>query len=204
MKNSADISIDGLILAGGQSRRMGEDKAQLLVAGKSLLQHHLNVMLPRVAKLYIADNRHVEEIKPEGVVYIHDHFLGSEGPLSGILSALAFSDADYLWVMSCDNYALPDAIFLLFKQVLLESDADIVCLKVAGRHQPLISMMRCNLDDSLSAYMASGARAVLRWYNSLNVAFIDVDEHVDVKNAAKNFWPNINTQEDYLALLKSL
>ena len=193
---SDNVEIDGLILAGGQSRRMGEDKAHLEVAGKTLLQHHVQQMLPQVMCLYVAANDRGEEENSPNICYIRDHFAGSQGPLSGLLAALERSDADYLWLMSCDNYGLPSDFLSQLKVALQESGADIACLSIAGRHQPLMSLMRCDLHDALAQYMASGARAVLRWYDCLDV--------VDVELPVDSFWYNINTRDDFQALLSSL
>lgn len=190
------LKVDGLILAGGQSVRMGEDKAQLQVNGEALLQYHIGVMQGSVDVLFVADNADAAVPVSGGVVHLKDKYMGSEGPLSGLLAALECSESEFLWVMSCDNYGLPKVLLSQLKESLIESGADVACLKIAGRHQPLISLMRCHLDKQLAVYMATGARAVLRWYDCLDV--------VDVELAADGFWCNINTQEDYQALLASL
>ena len=188
-------TLDGLILAGGQSRRMGQDKALLPVKGEPLLHHHINTMRPSVSKLYVAGNNVVTGLDVD-ISYINDSFSGSQGPLSGVLAALQQSDADLLWVMSCDNYNAPKDLASQLQTALQDSGADVACVKIAQRYQPLLSVMRTDLDVSLARYMADEQRAVFPWFNQLSVVAVELQ--------TEDFWCNLNTQEDYQALLASV
>ena len=188
--------IDGVILAGGQSRRMGQDKAQLSVNGVTLLDYHIAAMQPYVNQLFIAANNNVSSVKQGNSILIQDALVGSQGPLSGLLSALKLSDADYLWIMSCDNYGFDKALMDTLISTLQQGNADIACLSVFSRQQPLISVMRVDLHQSLADYLDAGHRAVMRWYKSLHV--------VDVQWDKPGFWSNLNTEDDFKALLASL
>lgn len=190
------VDIDGLILAGGQSRRMGQDKAHLEIAGLSLLEHHIKMMRPSVGQLFVAANDVVKEEHVADVVEIKDYFADSQGPLSGLLSALEHTAAEYLWVMSCDNFGLSIEVLDMLYSAIKDSGADIACVKVDGRTQPLIALLRADLQRNLALYMANGARAVLRWYDCLEVVTVDM--------ACNGHGYNINTIEDFEALKASL
>lgn len=195
-KNCHRVTVDGLILAGGQSRRMGQDKAHLEIAGLSLLEHHIKLMRPKVAHLFVAANHVLKERHVADVIEIEDYFADAQGPLSGILSGLHTSNAEYLWVMSCDNFGLSADVLDMLYSALNESGSDIACIEVDGRSQPLIALLKVHLKASLDSYMANGARAVLRWYDSVDV--------VTVKIKSDNQRYNMNTIEDFEAAKASL
>ncbi len=189
--------IDGLILTGGMSRRMGQDKSHLIVAGESLLTHHRRLICPEVERLFIATNQKVKAINPAlrtNECFIEDYYQTSEGPLSGVLSGLESSGAELLWVVSCDHYGLPKNILLKLTDALAGSGADIACVKSQGRRQPLICLMRIDsVKGHVKSYCRSGARSVLGCYDGLDVVDVVLDD--------LDFWANLNTQDDYAQLL---
>ena len=196
------VVVDGVILAGGQSRRMGRDKASLLVANKTLVSYLVELMAPRVGQLIIARGEQPSlgavAAAEDKLVVIRDFYRSSsEGPLSGLLAAMQLSGAEYLWVMTCDNYGLGGGILDALVQAVEESGADIAHARIAGRAQPLLALVSTRLAGSLEEYLESGQRSVMRWYGMQNTVVVDV-----VPESA-NF-SNINTPDDYQALLESL
>ena len=128
---------------------------------------------------------------------IKDFLSGSEGPLSGLLAAMQASIADYLWVMSCDNYGFTVEIKSILSGAIEESGADVAYLNIDGRSQPLLAMINVQLKDSLLLYLENGGRSVLKWYKTLNTKEIEISPD-------STFYCNINTPDDYQALLESL
>ena len=191
------MQVDGLILAGGQSRRMGQDKASLLVANKTLVSYEIEMMSPEVNQLIIARGEQPPVGAEHKVSIIKDFYNTSEGPLSGLLAAMQMSSADYLWVMTCDNYGFTAEIKHTLCEAIENSDADIAYLQIDGRLQPLLAMINTQLKESLLVYLEQGDRSVMRWYRTLNTIVVDVSPD-------SVFYSNINTPDDYQALLKSL
>ena len=191
------MMIDGLILAGGQSRRMGQDKASLMVANKTLVSYEIEMMAPEVNQLIIARGEQPPVGADSNVLIIKDFYQGSEGPLSGLLAAMQMSEADYLWVMSCDNYGFTVEIKHSLCRAIEASGADIAYAKINGRLQPLMAIIKTHLQDSLLVYLEQGERSVMKWYKTLNTVVVDISPETV-------FYSNINTPDDYQALLKSL
>lgn len=189
--------VDGLILAGGQSRRMGQDKASLMVANKTLVSYEIEMMSAEVNQLIVARGEQPPIGARDKIAIIKDFYSGSEGPLSGLLAAMQMSKADYLWVMTCDNYGFTAEIKHTLNKAIEESGADIAYAQIDGRLQPLIAMINTQLKDSLLVYLEQGDRSVLRWYKTLNTIVVDI-------TPSSLFYSNINTPDDYQALLKSL
>ncbi|WP_417807339.1 molybdenum cofactor guanylyltransferase MobA [Thioclava sp.] len=100
----------GLILAGGQGRRMGGvDKAQVMLAGRPLIAHVTDRLAPQVARLAISSNRAPDQFAPLLVLPDAPETLG-EGPLAGLLAGLdwaAQGGADALVCTPVDTPFLP-------------------------------------------------------------------------------------------------
>ena len=97
-----DKKIKGLVLAGGQSRRMGRDKALLVREGKSQLQHAVELLQEFLPEVFVS-TRADQDSDPERGRYqrIVDRYQNM-GPLAGILSALECAP-DFSWlVLACD------------------------------------------------------------------------------------------------------
>lgn len=96
------LPIYGLLLVGGKSQRMGQDKALLRYAAESQLER--GVVLLQSVCAQVAISQRAEQIypRPNGTISIHDQIENMKGPLCGILSAMrAYPKAHWL-VMACD------------------------------------------------------------------------------------------------------
>lgn len=187
---------DGVILAGGQSRRMGQDKALLPVAGKPLIMNQVDAMLPHVARLWLVSNRSLVLDLPESVHLLVDALAGSEGPLSGLLSALQSTHADYLWLSSCDSFGFGWQQAEPMLRQLQQENAEIVYWQQDSKAQPLLAVLKvAGLWANLEAYLQAGQRSVLGWYATVNAqAWVSAQPVV----------ANINTPDDYRRLLESI
>src|SRR4051812_48306686 len=97
-----DAPLLGLVLGGGQSRRMGRDKASLAYHGKPQIVHAWELLRQAGLEAYVSCRTDQAEAEGfQGLPQISDRFLGF-GPMGGILSALLFRrDAAFL-VLACD------------------------------------------------------------------------------------------------------
>ena len=102
--------IFGLILAGGQGRRMGGvDKAQVLLGARPLLSHVMDRLAPQVARVAVSSSRAPAQFAPLPVLPDAPERLG-EGPLAGLLAGLdwaAQDGADSLICVPVDTPFLP-------------------------------------------------------------------------------------------------
>src|SRR4030081_1578260 len=88
-------AILGLVLAGGQARRMGGgDKARLLIGGKTILEHVLARLKPQCARLVLNANGDPARFADTGLPVIPDTGPGSAAPLAGILAGLDWASAN--------------------------------------------------------------------------------------------------------------
>lgn len=159
----------GLVLAGGEGRRMGGvDKGLQPWRGEPLARHVLQALQPQVGRLLISANRHAEVYAGFGHPVLADPpGLAFAGPLAGMLAGLqAIPDDAWLLTAPCDSPLLPADL----AQRLLAATQPPGCdeplplaFAQAGREHPTHALLHARLREPLAGYLAGGGRAVLRW-----------------------------------------
>ena len=115
-------NILGTVLAGGKSQRFGEDKSQVKLAGKLLIDHMLTEIIDEFKELLIVSNNKISFHKSEKISIIEDFEKGL-GPLGGVLSAMKWikeNQKDYKWIATfpVDTPFFKRQIFKEFKLFL--------------------------------------------------------------------------------------
>jgi molybdenum cofactor guanylyltransferase len=149
----------GAILAGGQSRRFGSDKAKALVAGKPLLDHVADALRPQCAELVVAGRDW------PGIISIADLPESGLGPLGGLAGALDHAQRtgfDAVLSSGCDVLGLPaDLAELLGNGPVILDDLPIVGLWPAGLAGELIAWLGDPANRSVYRFADQiGARRV--------------------------------------------
>lgn len=101
----ADLNnITGVILAGGQGRRMGgEDKGLMVLNGRPLVEYLLDSLRPQSSTLLINANRNHHRYQRYGFPVIEDQVGNYQGPLAGFSTALQHADTDWIMTVPCDG-----------------------------------------------------------------------------------------------------
>ncbi|PXX97611.1 molybdenum cofactor guanylyltransferase MobA [Halomonas sp. LBP4] len=155
--------LSGMILAGGQGRRMGgRDKGLEPFAGRPLVAHVIERLEGRVAEVMINANRHLDVYRALADRVITDAEDGFQGPLMGIYSGLRAATTPWLVVVPCDSPALPDD--LVPRLVAGVGRADIAVAHDGERLHPVVALLRTALADDLAAALTAGERKIDRWY----------------------------------------
>lgn len=127
--------INGYILAGGKSSRMGTDKGLILFDGKAIIQHILEQFQPVTDKVVIVSNN--PEYEKFGVEVIADLFR-DKGPAGGIFTALSHSNTAKIFVLSCDMpFVTTAAIEYLIQHA---SRSQITIASHEGKSEPLFGV----------------------------------------------------------------
>ena len=184
----------GVVLAGGKSLRFGEDKSQVKLNNKSLIDHILSEILTEFKELLIVSNNSIEFNKSEKISIISD-FKNNLGPLGGVLTAMKWikdNNKDYQWISTFPT----DTPF--FKNQILKDCHDKINLKSGKlffiksnntRHN-IFGLWSIDLADKLEKDLENGDRKVEDWANKVGVNIIDMQFE---KNDP---FFNINTKED--------
>ncbi|MEJ2760549.1 MAG: molybdenum cofactor guanylyltransferase MobA [Gammaproteobacteria bacterium] len=183
-------AVTGVILAGGEARRMGgRDKGLIEIAGRPMVEYVIEALRPQVGALLINANRSRERYARFGYPVVADEFDGYNGPLAGMASCMRVAATDYIATLPCDSPNIPpDLVARLFLR-LREEQADIGVAHNGERMQPVFSLIRCALLDSLLDYLNGGERKIDRWFERHATAVVDFSDRPDT-------FINVNTPED--------
>jgi molybdopterin-guanine dinucleotide biosynthesis protein A len=183
------VTIVGLLLAGGQSRRMGGgDKALLPLAGRTLLDHVIDRVRPQVAALVLNANGEPSRFARFGLPVVPDSIADFAGPLAGILAGLDWAaanrpDCDVVVSVATDAPFLPADLVARLIEGMTKAGAELACAASHGQAHPVIGLWPVHLREALrEAVVTEGIRKVDRWtvrYRLATVQFPDETPGVD-------------------------
>ena len=180
-----------LILCGGQSSRMGEDKAALPMSGATLLERAAAFWSarPEVGAVLAAVGTPEHALSlPAGVTPVYDLFPGA-GPMAGLHAAFSGSDAELLYVSAVDMPFLTGDVL----PPLPAGDASVFTR--GGRPDPLLGVYRRSCLPALTAALERGQRKMSVLLDSLDAEYHELPEELTA------VLENLNTRSDYLRAL---
>jgi molybdopterin-guanine dinucleotide biosynthesis protein A len=199
------VNIIGLLLAGGQSRRMGGgDKTLRPIGGRPLLERVIERIRPQVAGLVLNANGDPQRFARFGLPVVADSVADFAGPLAGILAGLDWTaehrpDCPMIVSVPTDAPFLPNDLVAKLMAGLEAVGAELVCAESHGQPHPVVGLWPVRLRDELRrAVVEEGLRKVDSWtgrYRFATVAFNPAD---GVAGAIDPFF-NANRPEDFAA-----
>ena len=163
-----------IIMAGGDSRRMGIDKSMLPVNGRPLIERICQQLRGSFEQVLISAND-ASKFAFLDLAVVPDKVAG-QGPLMGIASALNASDNDLNFVVACDipRIELPFVRRLLCEAV--RGGADIV-LPVGGdgKQEPLFAVYRKSALEAIDKVLSSGGRKISDVFPLCTVKYIEME-----------------------------
>ncbi len=189
----------GLILAGGQGQRMGQqEKAWLLFRGQPLIHHALNAIKPVVSTVWISANQSQQRYQALGVKAISDPTMYRfYGPLAGILAGLHHCQTEYLLIMPCDMPLIQSHHLALIINELQNSHAEIAIAHDGVQLQPLLLAIKTQVKMGLTTFLAAGERKVSLWLTRHCCIIVDFSQQARI-------FTNLNTPAQLQALEQSL
>jgi molybdopterin-guanine dinucleotide biosynthesis protein A len=187
------VAATGVVLAGGASRRMGRDKAALLLDGKPLLARvvrRLRVALPEVIVVGPPERA---DLVP-GTRIIPDTWPG-RGPLGGIATALQVVSTPFAFVAACDMPFLEPALIRYL--LTLAPGYDAVVPRAERGTEQLHAIYARTCLPAATAMLAAGDLAVARLYAAIRVRLVPPNEWSPYDPAGLAL-TNINTPEDWV------
>ncbi len=192
--------VTGVLLAGGQSRRMGGgDKCLLPVAGRPMLAHAIDRLAPQVGALVLNANGRSERFADFGLPVAPDSVAGFVGPLAGILTgcrwaAAHHADHRFIVTAAADTPFFPTDLVARLVETAKDEEA-IVLAASGGRTHPVFGLWPVRLADDLESWLAVPEnRKILTWVNRHPNKMVEFDTG-DGDPAGDPFF-NINTPED--------
>ena len=185
-------TVTGVILAGGEARRMGgNDKGLITFANQPLVAHVIDHLAPQVEQLVINANRNIERYQQFGYPVISDSLSGFQGPLAGMLAGMQAAKTDYILTAPCDSPAPSAKLRQRMLESLLRSGKKIAVASDGKRIQPVFALIDCDLANDLEQYLAMGERKIDRWFAQQPMIEVNFADQLE---SFKNF----NHPEDLL------
>lgn len=187
------MAIAGVILAGGQGLRLGgADKAGLMLAGRSLLNHVADRLLPQVTHLAINANTILET--PGDLPVLADSVADFPGPLAGILAGMDWAAAqgiDRVISAAVDTPFFPDDLVSRLLGAAIQAAGGIALARTDDQLHPTFGLWPVDLRDQLRRDLGKGQRRVRSWAEARGCAYADFPSP-----GADDPFFNINTQAD--------
>jgi molybdopterin-guanine dinucleotide biosynthesis protein A len=180
--------VSGIVLAGGQGRRMGGvDKGLVHLRGKPMVAWVLERLAPQVGEIVINANQNLEAYAAFGHRVVPDDVGGFAGPLAGLHAGLAAVAHELAVTVPCDSPFLPADLVARLRAALGANELAVA--KTGDQPHPVFSLVRRSVHAHLGAFLAGGGRKIDAWYASLRVVEVPFDDEADA-------FRNINTREE--------
>jgi molybdenum cofactor guanylyltransferase len=156
--------IAGAILAGGQSRRMGENKASLSLAGTVLVERAMNRLRPQVSQLMLNVHERDSSLSVYGVPVVPDARGDHQGPLAGILASLRWAETS--GIASIATAAVDAPFFpldLVQRLTAAAQDKTMAVASSGGRLHPVFGLWDTALAGELERQIGKGLRSAQAW-----------------------------------------
>jgi molybdopterin-guanine dinucleotide biosynthesis protein A len=185
--------ITGVILAGGQGRRMGSvDKGLKLLRGKPMVQWVLERFAPQVDEVLINANQNLDTYAQFRCKVVPDEIGGFAGPLAGLHRGLSAAKHDLIATVPCDSPFLPLDLIARLYAALDDKQADLAVARTGDQPHPVFCLCRKSVLPGLTAFLQSGGRKIDAWYAALKVVEVLFDDEAEA-------FSNINTAEELRA-----
>lgn len=186
-----------LILAGGDSRRMGQDKAALVLDGKTLLDRVTATMQQVFPKVVVS----VRQLRNGVEVPQVCDGPAASGPLAGLIAGVAQADTPWVFAVACDMpFVTRDVVTHL---AALRKGFQAVVPVVGGYHQPLAAFYAASALETMRASLAAGDRSLRGTLEKLDVRYVSEAELREFDPQLRSFF-DLDTPQDFQAAQKQI
>jgi len=191
-----DNNILAVVLAGGKSKRFGEDKNLAKLGNITLLERVLKKVTQKFKKTLIVSNQNLNIKKLNSVIIVPDCIQGNLGPLVGVLTAMKWikkNNEKYQWVATfpCDTPFFDTSIVDEYKSKIKLNESSLYFVKSNEKRHNIFGLWSVKLIDTLEKDLVdNNYRKVERWADKIGVKIINI------KNDKFDSFFNINTKTD--------
>jgi len=186
-------AVTGIVLAGGQGRRMGGvDKGLVLLDARPLVAHVIERLAPQVGALIVNANQNAERYGAFGHPVVPDAVAGFAGPLAGLHAGMTAVATPFVVTVPCDSPFLPGDLVARLAAALDSAKADLAVARTFDQPHPVFALVRCTVLPHLAAFLASGGRKIDAWYATIANVEVAFDDEAEA-------FRNINTAAELAA-----
>lgn len=185
--------VTGIVLAGGQGRRMGGvDKGLVLLDGKPMIAHVLARLAPQVGSILINANQNHDRYAAFGAPVVPDAIGGFAGPLAGLHAGMTQAATSLVVTVPCDSPFLPADLVQRLATGMAANGAELAVARTFDQPHPVFALVRRDVLPHLAAFLAGGGRKIDAWYATLRIVEVAFDDEADA-------FRNINTRDELAA-----
>lgn len=187
----------GLILSGGENRRIPVPKGFLTVGGKAIIERSIDILGSIFGRVVISTNT-PERYFLLGVPLIGD-IMSEKGPMAGILSVFAVTGEDSVFVVACDMPFINEDLIRYMAEIykgVEGGQVDAVIPVFEGKKEPLFGIYTKRIMETMEKMIQGGQMSLSEMLTDLRVHYITEDEIRDIDPLCESF-VNINSMEDY-------
>ena len=189
--------VTGIVLAGGQGRRMGGvDKGWIELAGEPMIAHVLRRLAPQVDDVVINANQNLDRYRALGHPVFADAVGGFAGPLAGLHAGLTHVTHELAVTVPCDSPFLPPDLVDRLHAAIVDHRTQLAVAKTFDQPHPVFALVRRDVLPGLAAFLEGGGRKIDAWYAALDVVEVPFDDEADA-------FRNINTADELAAAAKA-
>ncbi|MGZ5161288.1 MAG: molybdenum cofactor guanylyltransferase MobA [Burkholderiales bacterium] len=182
--------VTGVVLAGGQGRRMGGvDKGLKILRGKPMVLWVIECFAPQVDEVLVNANQNLETYNGFGYRVIPDVIGGYAGPLAGLHRGLSEARHDLVATVPCDSPFLPADLVARLLSALHAAGAELAVARTGDQAHPVFCLCRKSVLPGLTSFLEGGGRKIDAWYSALKVVEERFDDEPDG-------FSNINTETE--------
>jgi molybdenum cofactor guanylyltransferase len=184
-----------VVQAGGQSSRMGEDKALKPFLGRPLIQRVIDRLMP------IADEIIVTTNQPAGYEFLNLRLVPDlkpgRGALGGLYTAIASASHPLVAVAACDMPFASRTFFESACRLIVQEGADVVIAKTDEGYEPIHALYRREIClPAIESAISADQWKVISWFPQVKVRTLTPDEIKSFDPSGQCFW-NLNTPEEF-------
>lgn len=193
----------GVILAGGENRRMGgKPKALLPIGGEMLIQRQIRLLTPSCSEIVVVTNEPGLYLPVVGrSARIVTDLEPGKGPLGGMHAAFSMRGHEYVWVVGCDMPFVSAAAADLMLRKAMDMKLDAVVPRLDGRLHPLHAVYRFTCAKAVAELLASGTYRVTELFAKIRWEPVPESEFAG-KGIDPGFAVNANTPEEWAEALR--
>ncbi len=189
----ARAEVTGIVLAGGQGRRMGGvDKGLVELDGAPMVAQVIARLAPQVGAILVNANQNADRYSELGFPIVPDTVGGFAGPLAGLHAGLGRTATDFAVTVPCDSPFLPLDLVQRLGAALTKSHCELAVAKTFDQPHPVFALVRRDVVANLAAFLQGGGRKIDAWYAGLRIVEVPFDDCADA-------FRNINTREELAA-----
>ncbi len=183
------------IQAGGQSSRMGEDKALKTFLGRPLIQRVAERLSSVADELIVTTNR------PDDYAFLNlplfPDLKPGRGALGGLYTAIASAKHPIVGVVACDMPFASPSLLRAASRLLAREEVDVVIAKSGEGYEPLHAIYRRETClPAIEAAISADQWRVIAWFPQVKVRILTTDEIKQYDPSGLAFW-NVNTPEEF-------